>query len=220
MKIKTLFYITIILIIAFSLYLLKNKTQQEQNNFLPPPAFSVVNELPAMTSSISSASKEETTYTNETLGLTMTITSEMYLNKERAELHKYELGSGKDKLGQQYKYYKINFSDNTESDTGAHITITAKEIPYKTITEWLEKDITRGGNFPEDTAKFEQKSMFNENVLFGFDDWYKSQSTPEEKRSSEYVYVIKHGLLYKIELHNFSAEDREMIWGNIKFINI
>lgn len=220
MKIKTLFYITTILIIAFSLYLLKNKTQQEQSNFVPPPAFSVVSELPAMISSISSVSKEETTYINKTLGLTMTLPSEVHLNKEITELHRYELGSGEDKLGQQYKYYKINFSDNTKSDTSAHITITAKEIPYKTIAEWLEKDITRGGNFPEDTVKFEQKSMFNENVLFGFDDWYKSQSTPEEKRSSEYIYVIKNDLLYKIELHNFSSEDRDTIWKNIQFINI
>lgn len=160
----------------------------------------------------------EVNYTNNTLGLFMKLPSEIKLDKESAELRKYELSSGEDKLGQEYKHYQINFSSNKASST--YIKITAMETPYKTITEWLEKDLTRGGDFPEDTVEFEQKNMFNENVLFGFDNWYRSQSTPEDKRSSEYVYLVKNNLLYKIELHDFSTEERYLVWKNIKLINI
>ena len=222
MKNKTPLYIAIILIIAFSLYLFTDNIQKknEKSNFVPPTAFSILSELPQMISSTSSLSKEENIYVNNTLGLSINLPSKVHLSKELAELHKYELGSGVDKLGQQYKYYEIIFSDSSKKESGASIIITTKEIPYGTITEWLEKDLTRGGNFPEDTVKFEQKNMFGEVVLFGFDDWYKSYSTPEEKRSSEYAYIIKNGLLYKIELHNFSNEERESIWNSIKFNNI
>lgn len=219
MKIKILF-ITILLIVLFVSYLLISKNQQEKNDFIPPPAFSVLRELSPMTSSTSTVSTKETLYMNNTLGLSIIFPSTINLNKEVTELHKYELGSGEDKLGQAYKYYAIDFSDSNKEESSTYIRVTVKEVPYKTITEWLEEDKTHGGNFPEDTVKFAQKNMFGEDVLFGFDEWYKNYSTVEDGRSSEYVYVIKNGFLYKIELHNFSVEDREMIWRNIKLTNI
>ena len=144
MKIKTLLFIVVILVIFFFFYLLTNEIRQEQNNFVPPPGFSVVDKLPTMISSTSSISISEVIYINNTLGLTMTLPSGINVNNEVAELHKYELGSGEDKLGQEYKYYEINFSNNSKEESGAYIGVTVKETPYKTITEWLEKDKTRG----------------------------------------------------------------------------
>ena len=109
MKIRTLLFIIITLVIFFLFYLLTNETRQGQNNFVSPPGFSVVDKLPAMISSTSSVSTKEIIYTNKTLGLTITLPSGINVKNEVAELHKYELGSGEDKQGQEYKYMKSIF---------------------------------------------------------------------------------------------------------------
>lgn len=219
MKNKTFTYIIITIVIAVLLYLFidNTKKEKEQNEFMPPPAFSVLNELPSMISSTSSVSVKENLYINSTLGLSIKLPSKINLNKETAELRKYELGSGEDKFGQQYKYYEIDFSDNTKSESSSFVTIKVKGVPYSNIDEWLEKYMTRGGNFPEDTVKFERKNMFGTDVYFGYDDWNNMNSLPsDENDSTEYVYVIKNNLLYRFELNNFLVEERKSIWNSIK----
>lgn len=222
MKTKITLYIILGTIIAISFYLFLNKENYKQaDNFIPPPAFSVLNELPTMISSTSSTSNKKTIYINETLGLSIEFPTELSLKNEITQLQKYELGSGEDKLGQEYKYYEINFSDNNNTELSTSIIIKVKETPYSSIDQWLKKDITRGGYFPEETVKFEPRNMFGESVLFGFDDWYNINSLPAtENDNSEYVYVIKNSLLYRIEINNLSKKERDDIWNSIKFSNI
>jgi hypothetical protein len=213
MQTKIILYFILIIVVGVSFYLFFNKENESvDSNFIPHPAFSVLSDLPTTISSTSSISAEKILYSNETLGLSMELPAGIVPKKETAELQKYELGSGEDKFGQEYKYYSINFSN--DRDTAVNLKI--KEVPYTSISDWLEKDNTRGGDFPEDTVKFEQKNMFGENVLFGFDSWYKNYSTAEDTRSSEYAYVIKNGLLYKIEAHNLSESERKLFWDSIK----
>lgn len=221
MRPRIVLYATIGLIIGIlSYFFFINQAQKEHNEFLPPPAFSLINELVPMTASTSSLSTGKTLYTNKTLGLSMEVPEEMTLYAQKAELQKYELGSDNEKVGQQYKYYEVIFSNKDNlgvSDYNPSIVIKAKEVPYFDINEWLEKDKTYGGYFPETTIIFERKKMFGEDVLYGFDDWLRNQSVPDEKRSSEYAFVIKNGFLYYITLYNLPEEERTAVWNSIKF---
>lgn len=223
MQNKILLYTVVGLTIVTSLYFyfcgLKNK--EEQNEFLPPPSFSVLSELTPTKDSTHSLSNGESHYVNETLGFSLKIPKEMFLHNKKAELHQYELGSGAEKVGQEYKYYEFVFSNkDTFSVTSDHlpsIVVKVKEVAYSNINEWIEKDNTFNGSLPEETIVFERRNMSGEDALYGFDDWLRNQSVTEETWSSEYAFIIKNGLLYYISIYNLPEDERLSVWNSIKF---